>query len=357
MIFRQLIDKESSTYTYLLADPVTREAILIDPVREQYQRDVQILKELDLTLKYTLETHMHADHVTASGLFRQNLGSQSVVSVNAGAPCADRHVKTGDEIYFGEQRLSVRETPGHTNGCVSYHWAQKSMIFTGDTLFIRGCGRTDFQQGSSERLYESVHNQIFSLSDDTLIYPGHDYKGRTVSTVREERTHNPRLGQGKSKSEFVAIMAGLKLGFPKKMAEAVPANLQCGLPSESVENVDTPLSPIAADSWAPIQRRQGIPEIEVSWVRDNQDKIQIVDVREVSEHTVLPPISSADCVPQGQIHMRLSQWSHETPIVVVCQSGRRSARVSGLLEQHGFERVASMIGGMLAWRNSADSCG
>jgi glyoxylase-like metal-dependent hydrolase (beta-lactamase superfamily II) len=194
MLFQQLFDAESSTYTYLLADPHSREAVLIDPVLDQVERDVALLFELGLTLRYTLETHVHADHVTSGGVLRRRLGSQTVVSANGGAACADVLVRHGDVIRFGAKALEVRETPGHTNGDITYVTADRAMAFTGDALLIRGCGRTDFQQGDARTLYASVREQIFTLPDTTLVYPGHDYKGRTVSTVGDERLHNPRLG-------------------------------------------------------------------------------------------------------------------------------------------------------------------
>ena len=358
MIFRQLIDKESSTYTYLLADPDSKEALLIDPVREQFQRDHQLIAELGLTLRYTLETHMHADHVTASGLFRQKLRSESVVSINAGADCASRHVQSGDKLQLGEIVLLVIETPGHTNGCISFYLPAQGMVFTGDALLIRGCGRTDFQQGSAGRLYDSIHHNIFKLPEETLIYPGHDYHGRTVTSVGEEKLHNPRLGGGKSKIEFKSIMQGLKLGYPRKMDEAVPANLQCGLPTAQVDSDFEPqLSPNAVDSWAPIHRRNGVPEVSKAWVKENESRLQVVDVREQSEYLELPPISTAICIPLAHLADQLKQLTKGKGTVLVCKSGRRSARACDLLAQHGFEHVASMTGGMLSWHQQSGSCG
>ena len=358
MIFRQLMDKESSTYTYLLADAKCGEAILIDPVREQFQRDRQLLAELELKLVYTLETHMHADHVTSSGVFRQEMGSQSIVSVHAGADCASQHVASGDEIRIGELVLQVIETPGHTNGCVSFYVPDQQMVFTGDALLIRGCGRTDFQQGSSERLYDSIHQNIFTLPEDTLIYPGHDYHGRTVSSVREEKRHNPRLGGGKSKAEFTAIMQGLNLSYPRKMDEAVPANLQCGLVLDEADIHVTPqLSPNSIDSWAPIQRRNGVPEVTVDWVRTNASHLQLVDVRESTEFADLPPAPEAICIALGELAQRVDELSKTEGMILICRSGRRSARACELLAQHGFEYLASMAGGMLAWHQRSGACG
>lgn len=228
MLFRQLFDAESSTYSYLLADTKTREAVLIDPVREQHERDWAILRELGLKLLHTLETHVHADHITGSGLMRERSGSTSVMSAHAGAGCADRLVTTGDTIRFGEHSLEVRLTPGHTNGCASFVDHAGGRVFTGDTLLIRGCGRTDFQQGDARTLYASVHEQLFSLPPATALYPGHDYKGRTSSTISEEKAHNPRLGHDKTAIEFIDIMADLQLAPPRKLDVAVPANLGCG---------------------------------------------------------------------------------------------------------------------------------
>ena len=183
MIFRQLFDRVTCTYTYLLADEDTREAVLIDPVVEQVERDVALLRELDLHLVHTLETHVHADHVTGGGALRERLGSRSVVSAAAGVTCTDVAVSDGDRVVFGKHHLEVRSTPGHTEGCVTYVTDDQAMAFTGDALFVRGCGRTDFQGGDAATLYRSVHGQVLSLPDDTKVYPGHDYKGRTLTTV------------------------------------------------------------------------------------------------------------------------------------------------------------------------------
>ncbi|MDP2309861.1 MAG: MBL fold metallo-hydrolase [Pseudomonadota bacterium] len=226
MIFRQLFEPASSTYTYLLADPVTRRAVLVDPVVEEVETYAKLLAELDLTLVYTLETHVHADHVTAGAALRERFGSKTVVHHDGGAACADVPVTHGDHIRVDSIDLEVRATPGHTSGCVAYVGADR--VFTGDALLIGGCGRTDFQQGDAGRLYDSVHEQIFSLPPDTLVYPAHDYKGRTISTVKEELATNARLGGGKTKAELVEIMANLKLAYPKQIDRAVPANQQCG---------------------------------------------------------------------------------------------------------------------------------
>lgn len=226
MIFHQLFEKESSSYTYLLADPVTREAIIIDPVLETMERDLKLIQELDLSLLYILETHIHADHITGSNELKKRTTAKSAVSKKAGVCCADLELEENQEIKFGRYTLKVLETPGHTDESLSF--LCEKMVFTGDSLMIRGTGRTDFQNGSSDILYESIHKKIFSLPDDTKIYPAHDYKGMLYSTVLCEKKFNPRIGGGKSKEEFIAIMKNLKLADPKKIHEAVPANLACG---------------------------------------------------------------------------------------------------------------------------------
>jgi glyoxylase-like metal-dependent hydrolase (beta-lactamase superfamily II) len=225
MLFRQLFDAESSTYTYLIADEQTGDAALVDPVREQAERDLHLLDELGLRLRFVLETHTHADHVTAAGLLRERTGARTVVG--AGGPaCADRHLADGEELVIGGIRVRLLETPGHTDESVSYLVGDR--VLTGDALTIRGAGRTDFQNGDPRRLYRSITGVLFALPDETLVYPGHDYRGMTVSTIGEEKRANPRLA-GKSEEEFVTIMEGLGLPMPKKLAVAVPANRGCGV--------------------------------------------------------------------------------------------------------------------------------
>lgn len=227
LLFRQLFEKESCTYTYLLADTETKEAVLIDPVLETLNRDMTLVKDLGLNLTVAVNTHCHADHITSTGLMKKQLfGLKSAICKHSGAH-ADILVEEGDRIPFGRHCLVVRETPGHTDGCMTLVTGDESMAFTGDALLIRGCGRTDFQQGCSKRLYESIHKKIFTLPDSCLVYPAHDYRGHTVSTVGEERQLNPRLT--KSLEEFVEIMNNLNLPRPDKIDIAVPANLVCGV--------------------------------------------------------------------------------------------------------------------------------
>ena len=214
-----------------MADPLTREAIIIDPVLETVERDLKLIQELDLNLLYILETHIHADHVTGSSELKKRIGAKSAVSKKAGVCCADLELEENHEVKFGRYSLKVLETPGHTDESLSF--LCEKMIFTGDSLMIRGTGRTDFQNGSSDVLFESIHKKIFPLPDDTKIYPAHDYKGMLYSTVLCEKQFNPRVGGGKTKEEFIEIMKNLKLADPKKIHEAVPANLACGkIPSQ-----------------------------------------------------------------------------------------------------------------------------
>ncbi|KAF6077424.1 ETHE1 persulfide dioxygenase [Phyllostomus discolor] len=270
VLLRQMFEPKSCTYTYLLGDRESREAILIDPVLETAPRDAQLVKELGLRLLYAgqsgqdswwreadvglgilralppppclprtpcppgpgllslpVNTHCHADHITGSGLLRSLLpGCQSVISRLSGAQ-ADIHIEDGQSIHFGRFALETRASPGHTPGCVTFVLSDHSMAFTGDALLIRGCGRTDFQQGCAKTLYHSVHEKIFTLPGDCLIYPAHDYHGLTVSTVEEERTLNPRLTL--SCEEFIKVMDNLNLPKPKQIDFAVPANLRCGI--------------------------------------------------------------------------------------------------------------------------------
>lgn len=226
MIFKQFFEPETSTFTYLVACEKTKQAVLIDTVESEVPKYITVLQSQNLKLVYTLETHVHADHVTGADTLRQKLGSKSVVHRDAGAMCGDLLVTDGVHIIVGTIDLEVRYTPGHTNGCISYFAGDR--IFTGDSLLIGGCGRTDFQNGDSGQLYDSIHQQIFSLPDEVIVYPGHDYNGNTQSTVGEERKNNKRLGGGRSREDFIKIMAELKLAYPKYIDVALPANQACG---------------------------------------------------------------------------------------------------------------------------------
>jgi len=254
MIFRQLFDPETSSYSYLLGDELTREAVLIDSVSGQLERDLSLMRELDLRLVHALETHVHADHVTASGRLREALGARVAVSERSGVRNADRLLADGEWIAFGAHRLEARATPGHTSGCMTF--VADGMAFTGDALLIRGCGRTDFQEGDAKTLYRSVRARILSLPESTALFPAHDYRGRTQTTVGEELRFNPRLGTGKSEASFVELMRGLTLSYPKRMDEAVPANLWSGL------GPDAPPSPHEAGSVAGVMEDLGRQDAE-----------------------------------------------------------------------------------------------
>lgn len=226
MLFRQLYDNETSTYTYLIADETTQEAVLVDPVIEQVERDLQLLQELGLTLRYCLETHIHADHITGTGELRSHTNCQAIVPENANAACADRFIKEGEILQVGDIEIKAIATLGHTDSHNAY-LVNGDRILTGDSLLIRGCGRTDFQSGNPGSLYDCVTQKLFTLPAQTLVYPGHDYKGRTVSTIGEEKNYNPRF-VGKTREDFIHQMNNLNLPAPKKIAEAVPANERCG---------------------------------------------------------------------------------------------------------------------------------
>lgn len=227
MKIEQLFDPATSTYSYLLWDEKTRQAALIDSVKEQLERDIKLIKQLGLELRYTLETHIHADHVTASGLLRNEFNCRAAVHKNSAADCADILLADGDTVKLGEETIEVMHTPGHTDTDISYRI--KGAVFTGDALLINGCGRTDFQSGDARTLYHSITEKLFTLDDETIVYPGHDYNGFTASTIGREKTFNPRLGNNRSETEFVAIMNSLILDPPARIDIAVPGNQHCGL--------------------------------------------------------------------------------------------------------------------------------
>ncbi|WP_191964890.1 MBL fold metallo-hydrolase [Synechococcus sp. RSCCF101] len=230
LLFRQLFDAASGTYTHLLADVDTGEAVLIDPVDERHQRDLGLIDELGLRLLICLDTHAHADHVTGSWLMHQATGCGIGLAAAAGAANVTRSLRHGDRVVFGPRWLEVRATPGHTDGCLTFVLDDRSMAFTGDALLIRGCGRCDFQQGDPRRLFASIHEQIFSLPPHCRLYPAHDYQGRTVTSVAEEITLNARLGHQASEEAFIEAMQQLQLPPPGRIAEALPANLRSGRP-------------------------------------------------------------------------------------------------------------------------------
>jgi sulfur dioxygenase len=349
LVFRQLFDPTSSTYTYLLGCSVSGEAVLIDPVFEQVRRDAALINELGLRLQWTLETHVHADHVTGAWLLNQKLGSQIALAAASGASGADRLLADGDRLAFGRRSLEVRATPGHTNGCVTYVLDDESMAFTGDCILIRGSGRTDFQQGDPRALYRSVRSRIFSLPETCLLYPAHDYRGLTATSVAEEKKFNPRLGGEVGEGDYVGYMKNLDLPHPKKIDEAVPANLRCGQPGNEA---GVPPGTMEDPHWAPLRFTfGGVWEVEPHWLEENLAKVRVLDVREPNEFSgPLGHIRGATLVPLGELAARASELPKDKPIVAVCRAGSRSAHATAILQKAGFADIANLPGGMLRWR-------
>lgn len=350
LIFRQSFDPTSSTYTYLLADPGSGEAVLIDPVFEQARRDAALVFELGLHLRWTLETHTHADHVTGAWRLKRLCGTHIAVSADGGAHGADRLLRHGDRVAFGTRHLAVRATPGHTDGCLSFVLDDATMAFTGDCLLVRGCGRTDFQQGDARRLWHSVHAELFSLPPDCLLYPAHDYRGLTVTSVREEQAFNPRLGGMIGEDDFIGYMNNLHLPHPKQIDIAVPANLVCGRPAGDATCDDRSQTP--EPTWAPLVFTfAGLWEIDPQGLEEASADVQVVDVREPFElDGPLGHIAGAHMISLGELAVRCGELSTERPVVTVCRSGARSAQAALLLQQAGFIEVANLAGGMLRWR-------
>jgi sulfur dioxygenase len=346
LIFRQMFDIKSSTYTYLLADGGSSEAVLIDPVFEQAHRDFALLQELELKLACVIDTHCHADHITGAWMLKQLTGASIGISGYVGAENADVYLKHGDHIRFGQRYLGVRETPGHTNGCLTYVLDNESKAFTGDCLLIRGCGRTDFQLGDPRKLYQSVHSQIFTLPDETLLYPAHDYRGLTVTSVAEEKKYNPRLGGKLNEDDFEGYMRNLNLQHPGQIDIAIPANLKSGRPDKELQTEEEA-------TWAPLNYTfAGIWEINPQSLEELHEQMQIIDVREPDEyHGPLGHIPDARLIPLGKLKERVDEIDRDKPIITVCRGGGRSAHATVILGTAGYTRVASLAGGMLRWRS------
>ena len=345
-ILRQLFDATSSTYTYLLAERQSRKAVIIDTVYEQHGRDLALVEELDLGLVAALDTHCHADHVTGAWLMQQATGCAIGVSKAYGEALvgADLRLGHGDRLDLGASQLEVRATPGHTRGCISFVTLGHRMVFTGDSLLIRGAGRCDFQHGDARTLYRSIKEQIFSLPDECLVLPAHDYNGRTVSSVGEERRHNPRLGAGADERDFVGFMHNLDIPHPMHIDIALPANMVCGRPPDGK-------MPKAAD-WGPVrQSYAGLLEIDPQWVAQHLQEVLVVDVREPEEHDErLGRIVGAQPIPLGQLRARTTEIATDKPIVTVCHAGMRSGQATVILRKAGLTRVANLKGGMLLWQ-------
>jgi len=346
LIVRQLFDAPSSTYTYLLGDRLSRKAVVIDTVFEQHLRDLALIEELELKLVAALDTHCHADHVTGAWLMQQATGCAIGISKRYGDAVlgADLRLDQNDRVEFGASYLQVRATPGHTDGCMSFVTNDHRIVFTGDSLLIRGAGRCDFQHGNASTLYRSITQQIFVLPDECLVLPAHDYSGRTMSTVGEERVHNPRLGGGADERDFVGFMKNLDIPHPKQIAIAVPANLVCGRPPDGKV-------PKPAD-WGPVrQSYAGLLEIDPEWVAQHLGEVFILDVRAREElDEQLGRIVGARSIPLDELRQRMSEVASDKPVITVCHAGMRSGQASVILRKAGVAQVANLKGGMLLWQ-------
>ncbi len=339
MIFRQLFDQTSGTYTYLLASRKGGEALIIDPVLEKVDRYLQLVKELDLKLVKAVDTHIHADHITGLGALRDRTHCITVMGEQARVDVVSMRVTEGDKLTIEGLALDVLYTPGHTDD--SYSFLMRDRVFTGDTLLIRGTGRTDFQNGSARTQYESLFGKLLKLPEDTLVFPAHDYKGDTVSTIGEEKRCNPRL-QVKSVDEYVELMGKLNLPNPKMMDVAVPANMRQGLAQDE----------IARKGWAVT------PEQAMGLI--GKPDVALVDLRERSErqkHGVIPGSLHAP-YPDLQEHIGAGGMLHElakaTPkrIVFYCAFGERSAMAVQAAQDAGITSACHIHGGLDAWRKA-----
>ena len=335
IIFFQLFERESSTYTYIIGDSLTKEAAIIDPVLETLDRDLNFLEELGLRLVYILDTHIHADHITAADEIRKVTGAKTAVNAQANVDCVDIPLEDGQELKLGQKIIKAISTPGHTNSCMSFYFEGK--VFTGDTLLIRGSGRTDFQQGSTDNLYHSVQEKLFKLPDSTIVYPAHDYRGFTSSTIALEKKYNPRLGLTKSLNDFKKIMSELNLPYPKKIDVALPANLKCGIKTESRF-----LRPQIID---------GIPEVTCEDIYKNSKEIHLIDVRRPDEfNTEYFHIEGAKLVTLGaDLTQYLSKLDKDKEVAFICRSGGRSGTATAESIKMGFTKSVNMAGGMIKW--------
>jgi glyoxylase-like metal-dependent hydrolase (beta-lactamase superfamily II)/rhodanese-related sulfurtransferase len=339
MIFRQLFDQVSGTYTYLLASRRGGEALIIDPVIEKVDRYLQLIKELDLRLVKAVDTHMHADHVTGLGALRDRTQCITVMGEQTRADVVSMRVTEGDKLTVEGVSLDVLYTPGHTDD--SYSYLMGDRVFTGDTLLIRGTGRTDFQNGDARAQYDSIFNKLLKLPEQTLLFPAHDYKGDTVSTIGEEKRFNPRL-QVKSIDEYVDLMANLKLPNPKLMDVVIPANMRVGLHQDEV----------AKRGWA-LTAEQAAKLV-------GRDDTEFIDLREKSErekHGIIPgslhapyPDLAANVRPGGLLHRLGSKG--EKKMLFYCAFGERSAMAVQAAQDAGLKSAAHIQGGMDAWKKA-----
>lgn len=339
MIFRQLFDSESSTYTYLIASRRGGEALIIDPVLERVDRYMQLLDELDLRLIKAVDTHVHADHITGLGELRDRTKCITVMGEQSGVDVVSLRVTEGDTIDVEGISLDVLYTPGHTDDSYSFLFGDR--VFTGDTLLIRGTGRTDFQHGSSSDQYDSLFNKLLKLPDETLVYPAHDYKGDTVSTIAEEKAYNPRL-QVSSVEEYAEIMDNLNLANPKMMDIAVPANLKMGLNQDDLAAMGLAIS--CEDSASLVDN----PEIILVDLRDNAER-EKNGVIPGSIHAPYPDLDENVNVG-GMLH-ELAKTSGKR-VVFYCAFGERSAMAVQAARAAGIEAPCNLTGGIDAWRQA-----
>ena len=326
----QLFDPASSTYTYIVFDADTREALLIDPVDEQLQRDLFTLREHGLKLVWTVETHAHADHITSAGLLAEHTGAKTAAPAGCGIGGASVQLQHGDRLTFGLHSVQVLHTPGHTAGSVSYVWNPEGHghVFTGDCLLINGCGRTDFQSGSAEAMFHSITQVLFSLPEDTTVWPGHDYQGRTHSTIGAERAGNTRLA-GKTKAQFVALMDGLNLPRPRRMDEAVPANLVSGLLGQRHD-----ADGLVTSQPHPAQGYAGDVSAHLAWDWVQSGEAVLLDVRSDAEREWVGFVPGATplawkqwpgmVMNPGFDEGLLQAASNGHKLVLLCRSGVRS---------------------------------
>ena len=345
LLFRQLFDADTGTFTYLLADVASGKGLLIDTVFEQHGRDLALILELGIELVACLDTHAHADHVTGSWLMHAATGSAIGLAAAAGAENVNLPLRHGDRVAFGGRSVEVRATPGHTNGCLSFVLDDHSMAFTGDALLVRGCGRCDFQQGNAHTLWTSITEQILSLPATCLLYPGHDYTGRGVTSVAEEKAYNARLGGDASERDFVVHMENMRLPHPHRIAEALPGNLRSGKPRGDAEGRG------ATQPWAPVQRSYaGLPELCPAWVAAHLGDITVLDVRSADEFEGPDGrVGGSLLIPLPELEACAARIPANRPVVVVCHSGSRSALATQQLLKAGRSQVANLRGGLSRW--------
>ncbi len=339
MIFRQLFDSVSGTYSYLLASRAGGEALILDPVLEKADRYCQLLRELDLRLVKAVDTHLHADHVTGLGELRDRTQCITIMGEQSKADVVSMRVSDGDKVMIEGLSLDVMYTPGHTDD--SYSYLMGDRVFTGDTLLIRGTGRTDFQNGSSRAQYDSIFNRLLKLSDETMVFPAHDYKGDTVSTIGEERRYNPRL-QVRSVDEYIELMANLKLPNPKMMDVAVPANMHVGLHQEELARQGLALS--ACDAIASLGR----PDILLVDLRENSERAKHGTISGAL-HTPYPSIGE-NLQPGGILREVAAATGRR--VVFFCAFGERSAMAVAAAKSAGLANTAHIEGGIDAWKKA-----